>query len=328
MAIPAAAGSDGCKRMRSEGRPRFSVLVACHGYGQFAERAVQSVWNQTVGDFEIVAVDDGSPDGTGRLLDDLAARSPSPMRVVHNIDGDADKAFNLAASVATGAYLAFLDADDEYAKDRLDVFGRVIDKVQSFIWGFSAVACIDEAGAFLKPEVLPDSMRAAIELSSKPIEALTSFSRMNPLVTSGNLVVQAGLFRDVGGFRPYRYVHGWDLALRLMWLAEPTIVERALYHFRVHSSTACNGSATSAEVSAMRVSLREAMGFGRDEIASVEREPDSMLDGRSALGADEQYATRAALRMLLVLRAVPPAYALVRSAARFARLANRRLRGR
>jgi glycosyltransferase involved in cell wall biosynthesis len=109
------------------GHPRFSVLTACFGHERFVDSAIRSVWRQTVGDFEIIAVDDGSLDHTGTLLDALAAESRVPMRELHAVNRGADKAFNIAAKMATGAYLAFLNDDDEYAPDRLDAFCRVID---------------------------------------------------------------------------------------------------------------------------------------------------------------------------------------------------------
>jgi len=51
----------------------FSVVVPCYGHARFVAHAIDSLWAQTVDAFEIIAVDDGSPDDTGEILDHLAA---------------------------------------------------------------------------------------------------------------------------------------------------------------------------------------------------------------------------------------------------------------
>jgi glycosyltransferase involved in cell wall biosynthesis len=309
-------------------RPRFSVLVACYGHERLVEVAIRSIWAQTVGDFEIIAVDNGSPDHTGTVLERLAAESRVPMRVLHTVNMGADKAFNIAAAMATGAYLAFLNDDDEYAPDRLDAFSRVIDKSGPFSWGFSAVSCIDDSGAPLGNDSIPGSRRVAIELSSRPLEALENFHLVNTAVSSGNFVVRADLFHDLGGFRPYRYIHDWDLGLRLMMVAEPAILDRTLYRYRVHPSNTFNESAAEAEVRTMRISHQVEMAFDRDDITLVRPEDGSMPEAMRALESDERYALRAALLSLRMLHAIPLAYGLVRLTARGARAVFRLLRGR
>ena len=312
--------------MTASGHPLFSVLVACFGHESFVDGAIRSVWGQTIGDFEIIAVDDGSPGHTGALLDQLAAESRVPMRVLHTLHGGADTAFNMAASMAAGAYLALLNAEDEYAPDRLDAFGRVINKVGRFSWGFSAVSAIDESGAPLRPDSIPASRRRAIELSSKPIEALTNFYLVNTAVSSGNLVVRTGVFRDVGGFRPYRHIGAWELGIRLMMVAEPAILDRSLYRYRVHAADTMDEPAVEAEVRAMRASHKEQLGIDWGPASGAPQKCRSLSEVLSALDEEERYAVRVALWSLRGLRAVRPAHAMVRSAARSARAARRRLR--
>jgi hypothetical protein len=167
----------------------------------------------------------------------------------------------------------------------------------------------------------------AIELSSRPIEALTNFYLVNTAVSSGNLVVRAGLFHDLGGFRPYRHIHDWDLGLRLMMMAEPAILDRALYRYRVHPANTFNESLAEAEVLAMRASHRDAMALADGQVTGAPQPHIPQFDVLSTLDVEERYAVRAALWSLRGLRAVRPAHAIVRSAARSARALRRRLRG-
>ena len=100
--------------------PAVSVLMPVYNAAPFVARAVRSALAQEVaGGLEIVAVDDGSTDGTGAALAALAAED-GRLRVLSN-DGNRGVAYtrNRAAAEARGGWLAVLDADDAYAPGRL-----------------------------------------------------------------------------------------------------------------------------------------------------------------------------------------------------------------
>jgi glycosyltransferase involved in cell wall biosynthesis len=90
--------------------PRVSVIVPAHNAARFVERAIESVRAQTYRDWELVAVDDGSSDGTWELLQ--AARSPQVRCLRRECAGGPAVARNLALAEASGELVAFLDADD------------------------------------------------------------------------------------------------------------------------------------------------------------------------------------------------------------------------
>ena len=87
--------------------PRVSVVVTSYNYGRFLGEAIESVLAQTEKDVEIIVVDDGSTD------DSVAVARRYPVRVLVQSNGGVSSARNRGASVARGAYLMFLDADDQ-----------------------------------------------------------------------------------------------------------------------------------------------------------------------------------------------------------------------
>ncbi|MBL8002796.1 MAG: glycosyltransferase family 2 protein [Flavobacteriales bacterium] len=90
-----------------------SCVIPCHNVEAFVEQAVASALAQEVpGGMEVIAVDDGSTDGTPALLDALAARSGGRVRVVHQPNRGASAARNVGLSLGTGEFVQFLDADD------------------------------------------------------------------------------------------------------------------------------------------------------------------------------------------------------------------------
>lgn len=85
--------------------------MPAYNVGGYVRRAVQSLQNQSFGDFELLVVDDGSTDRTGEVLDNLAERDWR-ITVFHNQNGGAPAARNYALDRAKGKYVYFMDGDD------------------------------------------------------------------------------------------------------------------------------------------------------------------------------------------------------------------------
>ncbi|MDO4492781.1 MAG: glycosyltransferase [Clostridia bacterium] len=94
--------------------PRVSVLMPAYNAERFAAAAVESVLRQTFGDFEIIAVDDGSTDGTAAVL----ARYPE-VQLIRQRNAGISAARNRALEASVGEYIAFIDADDLWKPDKL-----------------------------------------------------------------------------------------------------------------------------------------------------------------------------------------------------------------
>src|SRR6185436_14401330 len=103
---------------RAPDAPAVSVLLPVRDARPWLARALHSLWRQSLEDFEVIAVDDGSTDGSGELLDQAARREPR-LRVFHEPARGLPAALNLALHHARGGYLARMDADDLVARSRL-----------------------------------------------------------------------------------------------------------------------------------------------------------------------------------------------------------------
>lgn len=91
--------------------PRISVIMAVYNSERFLPGAVESVLAQRFDSFELILVDDGSPDGSGAICDAFAERDPR-VRVIHKENGGMCQARNVAMREARGDYLTFMDNDD------------------------------------------------------------------------------------------------------------------------------------------------------------------------------------------------------------------------
>lgn len=128
--------------------PRFSVVVPVYKVQGYLRECLDSVLGQSFTDLEVIAVDDRSPDGSGRILDEYAARDPR-VRVLHLTEnGGLGRARNTGVERACGDYLLFLDSDDSYLPGALAAIDRqltacddpdllVFDHQRSYWWGKS-----------------------------------------------------------------------------------------------------------------------------------------------------------------------------------------------
>lgn len=97
---------------------KISVIVPVYKVEQYLARCVDSILRQTFGDFELLLVDDGSPDNAGRMCDEYAEKD-ARVRVIHKTNGGLSDARNAGIEAAQGAYLTFVDSDDWVADDML-----------------------------------------------------------------------------------------------------------------------------------------------------------------------------------------------------------------
>ena len=98
---------------------KFSVILPVYNAEKVLERSINSILNQTVSDFEVIAVDDGSKDESLQILKKYADLD-SRIKVFHQSNKGPGATRNHAISLSQGEYIAFLDADDYWEKDFLE----------------------------------------------------------------------------------------------------------------------------------------------------------------------------------------------------------------
>ena len=94
--------------------PKISVIVPVYKVEKYIYRCIDSILNQTFRDFELILVDDGSPDNCGAICEEYAQKD-SRIRVVHKQNGGPSTARNVGIEVAFGDFVMFCDGDDYVA---------------------------------------------------------------------------------------------------------------------------------------------------------------------------------------------------------------------
>lgn len=89
----------------------MSIIIPVYNVEEFIFKTVKSVMNQDYKDIEIILVDDGSPDNSAKIIDELAKRDDRIV-CVHKDNGGVSSARNVGLRMASGEYVTFIDGDD------------------------------------------------------------------------------------------------------------------------------------------------------------------------------------------------------------------------
>ena len=122
---------------------RVSIVMPCYQSEQTLTQSVRSVQAQTVSDWELIAVDDGSRDHTLQVLNMLALEDER-IRVIHQVNGGVSSARNTGMDAAVGDWVFFLDADDLLTPDALEVLLQMTNDDLDVVCGAYTMRYIDE----------------------------------------------------------------------------------------------------------------------------------------------------------------------------------------
>lgn len=120
-------------------KPLFSVLIPVFKIEKYIEECVLSITNQSFSDFEIILIDDGSPDSCPEICEGLK-KNDSRIKVLHKKNEGVAKARRDGAKIAEGEYVICIDGDDWLKKDCLTKISEVVQKKNIDIFCFGMLA--------------------------------------------------------------------------------------------------------------------------------------------------------------------------------------------
>lgn len=117
----------------------ISVIVPIYKVEKYLSKCIDSILNQTFTDFELILVDDGSPDNCGKMCDEYAEKD-NRIHVIHKENGGLSDARNAGLDYATGQYIVFVDSDDFIEVDLLEKAYNTIKNGYDIVsYGFNVV---------------------------------------------------------------------------------------------------------------------------------------------------------------------------------------------
>lgn len=216
----------------------ISVVMPVFNHARFLTRTLESLCAQSRLPDELVAVDDGSTDGSVEAVRGFARRAPFPVTLIQQANAGAHVALNRGMALARGGIIALLNSDDAYAAERIS---RLVGALDDAHWlAFSSVALVDDAD---RPANSPYARELETRLrdAAAAPDLLRVLVRHNAAVSTGNLVFRRALLDVTGGFAGLRVCHDWDFLLAATFATRLRLVPEPLYVYRLHAANTFSG---------------------------------------------------------------------------------------
>lgn len=132
--------------------PKYSIVIPVYNAAPYLAECLDSVLAQTVQDYEVLLIDDGSTDGSADIIDQYSVQNPSRFIVRHNENRGASAVRNQGIDMAQGEYICFIDADDILDSNYLEALTvAMTDEVDSVMGGFKTFGLPDKPGRTISP---------------------------------------------------------------------------------------------------------------------------------------------------------------------------------
>lgn len=210
--------------------PRVSVLLTCYNHLPYLPAAWDSIRAQTFRDFEIVAIDDGSSDGTRDWLSD---REEPCTCMFNETNFGTYGSLNRALEAASGEFVAILNDDDVWEPAKLERQIALMDE-------HPRVGLVHTDGTFIDGEgrTLPGTPLGFEFPRTKTGDVLLDLVYQNKIIASAALA-RRECFERLGGFNPSYFGSGdWEMWIRIAEHFEIGYVDEPLTHYRVHGANA------------------------------------------------------------------------------------------
>lgn len=208
--------------------PKVSIIVPTYNRAAFLPAAIESILGQSFQDFEVLVIDDGSTDNTVEVLRTYREK----VTYIYQENQWVSAARNTGIEASRGEYLAFLDSDDLFLPDKLEIQVKLLDERPEIGLVASGHEFIDEEGQLLQiPNFQTD--RPTITLESILVGGLAPVHAV---------LVRRSWVNQVNGFDPkLPYAEDPDLWYRLALEGCPMVWESSVVcQYRVHANNATN----------------------------------------------------------------------------------------
>ena len=222
--------------------PLVSVIMPVYNASSYLREAVDSILNQTFICFELIAINDGSTDDSGKILDSYS--TDKRVRVFHRKNYGITKTLNFALGQALGKYIARMDSDDVAHPDRLSLQVAYLQQHSDTALLGTRFRAIKPSGEFIE--------NLDVELTNEELQpALLQSCRFgHPTV-----MITRWAFEGVGGYDESPNIQpaeDYDLWLRIAEKYKVANLPQYLLNYRVHP-----GSITQSKQEAVKLATRE-----------------------------------------------------------------------
>jgi len=252
-------------------QPLISVIMPCHNAAPYISEAISSVLRQSHQHSEVIVVDDGSTDDSAAIVHELVAAHPARIKLFTQAKSGPYPARNRGLKEARGSYLAFLDADDWWRDDCLELLLAAIETRHADL----AYCGWHDIGEFAR------SLRPCTPPAYEEQDLVAAFLRTCPWPIHA-VLTKRSVMDEVNGFSERRFSSmDYDLWLRVLGHTRNIVrVPEVLAYYRWHGSNQISATKWRQVTDAMQV-RRDFVSQYPDLVAHIPAaEIDDLIDGQ------------------------------------------------
>lgn len=198
---------------------KVSIYVAAYNYAHYIEEAIQSILSQTMQDWELIIINDGSTDNTLDVIEQY--KTNSKVQIIDQENKGLNITNNIALRLAKGEYIVRLDADDYMDINALLILSNSLDINPDVDLVYPDYYTIDPSGKIIE-QVRRKNLIDEVELLDLPAHGACTMYRTNVL-------------RQIGGYiEEFDCQDGYELWLRFTKKHKPHNVNIPLFYYRQH----------------------------------------------------------------------------------------------
>lgn len=199
--------------------PLVTVYITNHNYASYIEKAIESVLTQTMNNFELIIVDDGSTDGSRDIIEGYKANDK--ISIIYQKNKGLNITNNIALRASSGKYIIRLDADDYLEADALEILCSELEADDELGLVFANYYYVDEGDNILGKEIRHDFQKEVTLMDQAAHGACT--------------MIRTDFLRAVGGYNEsYNCQDGYELWVKFITHYKVKNVAKPLFYYRQH----------------------------------------------------------------------------------------------
>jgi len=208
--------------MENNNNPLVSIIMPAYNAEKFISKSIESVLQQTYQNWELLVVNDGSKDNTSSVVSSF---HDARIKLIEQVNGGVSKARNTGITNSTGEFIAFLDSDDLWLKDKLEIQVKYLMKNQNIVLSYGDyLSFIEDRKIIENKQLYPFKIK---DLKKR----LLVFN----FIATLTVMVKSDVLKATGGFDTELFgPEDWDLWIKISQKGSIGYIKENLAMYREH----------------------------------------------------------------------------------------------
>lgn len=220
----------------------ITVYITNYNYGRYIRKCIDSVLNQSIDNFELIIIDDGSTDNSREILKEFL--NNKKIRIIYQNNLGLNASNNIAIGLSKGAYILRLDADDFLKKNALELMYNLMEEEADVAMLFPDYYLVDRDDNVIA-QIMRHDFEKDVQLYDQPAHGACT-------------MIKTDVLKKIGGYdEQFKCQDGYDIWLKIVGDYKIKNINQPLFYYRQHEESLSKNEreilTTRAQIKAKRV---------------------------------------------------------------------------